>query len=296
MKKIILIALLFPLLHFGQEYKKEFNTLCKDRIKNKEEIVTLLKDWEGKSKTDIDYYIAAFNFYYIESKQEILSLTSIKPSENEESFVLKDSLNNPVGYLYGQESRNDSVFTLSQEIIDKAIVLFPNRLDLRFGKIHTLGDYGDFDSFSKAIIESIDYGIKIKHQWLWAENEKLENPEDFFIDAVQSYQSTLFNEKSDANLKKVASKMYEVFPHDIYVISSYGLTLLIENKNEEALKLYFIAEKLNPEDLIVLGNIGLIYERLKKKEKAIAYYRKMYEVGDEETKAFATNKIKSLTE
>ena len=92
MKKIIFITLILPLFHFGQDFKNEFNILCKDRITNKEKIRNLLKDWEKKSKKDIDYYIATFNFYYTESKQEILSLTSIEPSEEEESFIIKDSL------------------------------------------------------------------------------------------------------------------------------------------------------------------------------------------------------------
>lgn len=296
MKKIIFIILFLPLIHFGQEFEQEFNKLIKEKDRDKLKINLLLDEWQKKSPNDIEYYIAAFNFYYIESKQEILSLTSVKPNNDEEAFVLNDSLNNEVGYLYGRESKNDSLFHLSQKTIDKGIALFPNRLDLRFGKTHTLGDYEDYDAFTESILNTIDYGKKINHEWLWSKNKKMEEPINFFIDAIQRYQNTLYQAASDTNFKKVAKKMYDTFPEDIYTISSYGITFLIDNKNKEALELYLKAEKINPEDTIVLNNIGLIYERLQDKKKAIQYYSKMYDAGDEETKLMATEKINKLKE
>ncbi|VXC13834.1 conserved hypothetical protein [Flavobacterium sp. 9AF] len=296
MKKSTLLVLLFPIILFSQEYQSKFYALFKSKDSDKKEMEDLLSQWKTNSKNDIDYYIAAFNYYYTQSKQETLSLSSDAPAEEKESLQIKDSLNNVVGYLSSRETINDSLYKLSQKTIDEAIVLFPKRLDLRFGKIHTLGDLGDYETFSKNIIETIDYSIKINHSWLWAENKVLEDSENFFIDAIQRYSNTLYQNKSDENLKKVAGKMYNTFPNDIYVISTYGITFLLENKNKEALELYLKAEKINPEDPIVLNNIALIYERLENKKNAILYYNKLYDVGDEKTKAFAANKIKSLTE
>ena len=122
----------------------------------------------------------------------------------------------------------------------------------------------------------------------------LDDPENFFIDAIQGYQNTLFQAESDENLKKVAKRMYDTFPNDLYVISSYGVTFLIENKNNEALELYLKAEKINPNDTIVLSNIGLIYERLSDKKNAIKYYQKIEKVGDEQAKEMARKKINDL--
>ena len=173
-------------------------------------------------------------------------MSSEAPEEEKESLQIKDSLNNVVGYLSSRETINDSLYKLSQKTIDEAIVLFPKRLDLRFGKIHSLGDFGDFNAFSFTIIQTIDYSKKINHAWLWAEDKPLEDSENFFIDAIQSYSNTLYQNKLDDNLKQVASKMYSVFPNDIFVISTYGVTFLLENKNEEALELYLKAEKINP--------------------------------------------------
>lgn len=209
-------------------------------------------------------------------------------------MIISDSLGNEMGYINSQVSTNDSLFNISQSKIDEAIKLFPNRLDLRFGKIHTLGKVQKLEEFTTEILKTIDYSKKINHKWIWSNDKIIENPEAFFIDSMQSYQNTLFQLEEDENLKRVAKKMYDIFPNDLFVISSYGVTFLIEGKNKEALELYLKAEKINPNDTIVLNNIGLIYERLSDKKNALKYYQKITEVGDEKAKALAEKKINQL--
>ena len=129
---------------------------------------------------------------------------------------------------------------------------------------------------------------------MWANNVKQDDSEDFFIDAVQRYQHTLYQLELDENMKKIAKKMYETFPNSVFTISSYGVTFLIENKNEEALNLYKKAEKIAPNDTIVLNNIGLIYERLGDIEQAKKYYKKILSVGDDKSKALAQKRLDQL--
>ena len=294
MKKIITLLLICPILLLGQDFKKEFTSKFSKNDYNSTEIKKILENWKKTSKNDVEYYISAFNFYFKESQQEVLHLTQEKPQEDKEALVLSDSVGNKTGYLYSQVGINDSLFYLSQNTIDEAIKLFPDRLDLRFGKIHTLGKVENFDEFTTEILKTIDYSKKINQKWLWANDKILEDPENFFIDSMQRYQNTLFQAESDENLKKVAKKMYEIFPNDLFVISSYGVTFLIEGKNKEALELYLKAEKINPNDTIVLNNIGLIYERLSDKKNALKYYKKITEVGDEKAKELAEKKINQL--
>lgn len=294
MKKIVILLLVFPILTFAQDFKQEFNEKFKSKDYQFEEVKTILDNWKIKSKSDVDYYIAAFNFYFAESQKEIIQLAVEAPDDDREALVLKDSLGNSAGYMYAQKMNNDSLFAISQNTIDEGIKLFPNRLDLRFGKIHTLGKYERFEEFSTEILKTIEYSKKIKHQWLWAENKKRDDPEDFFIDAVQRYQNTLYQLELDENMKKIAKKMYETFPSSVFTISSYGMTFLIENKFKEALELYKKAEKINPNDPIVLNNIGLIYERLDDIDQAKKYYKKIISVGDDKSKAFAQKKLDQL--
>lgn len=294
MKNKLLFILWVPFVNFGQNYKLDFNSKFNQKEYNATEIEGILNNWKKESTKDIDYFIAAFNFYFKESQNEIVQLTKEAPKDDTEALVLNDSLGNKAGYMYSNVSTNDSLFAISQNTIDSAIRLFPNRLDLRFGKIHTLGEVEKFDEFTTEIIKTIAYSATINHNWLWANDNNLEDPEHFFIDAMQSYQNTLFQIESDENLKKITKKMYEIFPNDIYVISSYGVTFLIEGKNNEALELYLKAEKINPNDTIVLNNIGLIYERLSDKNSALRYYKKITEIGNENEKLAAQKKINNL--
>lgn len=294
MKKIVTLLLVLPLLTFAQDFKKEFHDKFQTRDYKFEDVKTILDNWKSKSSNDVDYYIASFNFYFTESQKEIIQLAVEAPDDDREALVLKDSLGNSTGYMYAQIMSNDSLFALSQKTIDEGIKLFPNRLDLRFGKIHTLGKYEKFEEFTTEIIKTIEYSKKIKHQWLWANNVKQDDSEDFFIDAVQRYQNTLYQLELDENMKKIAKKMYETFPNSVFTISSYGVTFLIENKNEEALNLYKKAEKIAPNDTIVLNNIGLIYERLGDIEQAKKYYKKILSVGDDKSKALAQKRLDQL--
>jgi tetratricopeptide (TPR) repeat protein len=294
MKKKLLIILWVPFVNFGQNYKSDFDSKFNQKDYNATEIQGILNNWKKVSTKDIDYFIAAFNFYFKESQNEIVQLSQDAPHEGKEALVLSDSLGNKAGYMFSNMSTNDSLFKVSQNTIDTAIQLFPNRLDLRFGKIHTLGAVEKFDEFTTEILETIAYSYTINHKWLWSNDTNLENPENFFIDAMQSYQNTLFQVESDENLKKITKKMYEIFPNDLFVISSYGVTFLIEGKNKEALELYLKAEKINPNDTIVLNNIGLIYERLSDKNNALKYYKKITAIGNEKEKLNAQKKINNL--
>lgn len=294
MKKIVTLLFICPLILFGQDFKKEFTSKFSENEYNSTEIENILENWKKSSKNDVEYYISAFNFYFKESQVEVLQLTPDEPQVDKEALIISDSLGNEMGYINSQVSTNDSLFNISQSKIEEAIKLFPNRLDLRFGKIHTLGEVQKLEEFTIEILRTIEYSKKIKHKWLWSNDKIIENPEDFFIDSMQSYQNTLFQLEEDENLKKVAKKMYDIFPNDLFVISSYGVTFLIEGKNKEALELYLKAEKINPNDTIVLNNIGLIYERLSDKKNALKYYQKITEVGDEKAKALAEKKINQL--
>lgn len=294
MKKIVTLLFICPLILFGQDFKKEFTSKFSENEYNSTEIENILENWKKSSKNDVEYYISAFNFYFKESQEVVLQLTPDEPQVDKEALIISDSLGNEMGYINSQVSTNDSLFNISQSKIEEAIKLFPNRLDLRFGKIHTLGEVQKLEEFTIEILRTIEYSKKIKHKWIWSNAKIIENPEAFFIDSMQSYQNTLFQLEEDENLKRVAKKMYDIFPNDLFVISSYGVTFLIEGKNKEALELYLKAEKINPNDTIVLNNIGLIYERFSDKKNALKYYQKIKEVGDEKAKALAEKKINQL--
>ena len=75
----------------------------------------------------------------MKSHQEILALTTDQP--NGESLVLKDSLNQTAGFLGSQIHYDQTELKKGLNKIDEGIKLYPNRLDMRFGKIYALESF-----------------------------------------------------------------------------------------------------------------------------------------------------------
>ena len=83
--------------------------------------------------------------------------------------------------------------------INKGIDKFPNRLDIRFGKCYVLGQVEEYKDFSNEIIKTIEYSLTIKNDWLWTENKKVKDAEDFMLGSIQDYLKQLY-EKGDNSL------------------------------------------------------------------------------------------------
>ena len=293
-KTLIIWCFLVYQFGFGQTYYNQFLDLYQKHYDAKK-IENLLSEWHQKNPNDIQYYIAGYNFYLKESKKELIHLDS-KGINKKDQLVLKDSLNNTAGYLYSEMTQNDSVFAISQKIIDEGIKLFPKRLDLRFGKIYALGDAKKYDAFTNEILNVIQLTKASNFDWLWDENKLLDDAINFFKNAIQDYENTLFNERQDASLKKVALAMKDFFPDDPIALSTLGSSYLLEDNNNEALALFTKAIQLSPDDTIIMNNLGETYSRLKDYDNAKKYYQMMITKGDEETKKYGEGKLKRLEE
>lgn len=292
LKKIVCIAFFFGSFSMlGQDYYAKFIDLFQNHYEAGA-IKNLLDEWNEKSPNDVQYYVAGFNFYFNESKQELVHLDS-NPGDKE-NLVLKDSLNATAGYMYSQTTYNDSVFSISQKFLIDGIAKFPKRLDLRFGRIFALGEAKKFDVFTDEILEVIKISKATDLDWIWQDNKPLDDKVNFFKNAIQDYQNTLYNEKEDANMMKIAVAMVAYFPNDEIVLSTLGSCYLLDNKPSEALPIFLKANAINSDDTIILNNLGETYLKLNDTVTAKSYFQKMIEIGDEETKKYAEAKLKSI--
>ncbi len=292
MKQLLLTSFfLCSLIGFSQDYKNQYKQL--NQKDDTDKIEKLLNEWEQKEPTNVDLYISGFNYYFKKSKQEVLHLSST-PGKGEQ-YELKDSLNNTAGYISGgQEGIIDSIFDTSQNYLVRGIKKYPKRLDLRFGKIYALGAAYKFDTFTNEIMNTLDYSKKINHKWIWSENKPLEDEIVFIKSSIQDYQNTLYKNNEDANMKKVAIKMNDIFPNDPIILSTLGTCYLFEVKYTEALPIFIKANSIAPDDTIILNNIAFTYQKLNDKINAKKYYQIMYDKGDDKVKADAKNKMEKL--
>lgn len=290
---IVIISLMSQLSFTQTDFQSEFIKLCKtnDTISQKK----LLTRWEKQNSKDAELYTSYFNYYFLKAKKEVITLTTKEPKG--EGLILKDSLNKTAGYLGSQIYYDEIDFNKSIAYINKGIAYFPNRLDMRFGKIYVLGLRENWKDFTTEIIKTIEYSNTNNNQWTWTNNKLVENPKDFFLENVQSYIYQLYNTGNDAllkNIREISETILKYYPNSVESLSNISVTYLLNKEYDNALKPLLKAEKLAPKDYIVLGNIAQAYKLKGNKKKAIEYYEKTAKYGNEKNKKFAKEQLRKL--
>jgi tetratricopeptide (TPR) repeat protein len=274
MKKSMLILCLAIFSSFAnaQSNYEKFKTIFKE--KDSTETLTFLKKWEKTNPNDPELYTCAFNFYFAESKQEILSLET--KQSGKESLTLKDSTGQAEVFLKTQQGWEPKKLAKALDYINLGIKKFPDRLDMRFGKTYVLGELGRYDEFSKEIIAAIEHADKIKNKWLWTENEPKEDAEKFMLSAMQAYFVQLYNTEDDRlldNMEKISQTVLKYHPDHVESLSNLSIIYTIQKNYDKGLEVLLKAEKLAPKDYIVLNNIANIYRKKGDNKKAIKYYK-----------------------
>jgi len=289
----IIIALISSIQFFGQDFRTEFleSIETNDTLKQ----IEILKKWESTSPNDPELFVSYYNYHLIKGKKEVISLSTKEP--NGEAFVLKDSMNKTAGYFGSEIYFDKSEIQKGIDKIDIGIKSFPNRLDMRFGKIYTLGQIEDWDKFTNEIIMTVEYSTTNNNHWTWANNEVVADSENFFLTGLQDYQIQLFNTEKDVllvNMRNIANSILKIYPNHIPSLSNISITYLLNGEFDKAIETLLKAEKIDEKDYIILANIAHGYKLKGENKNAIAYYEKVIKYGDEETKEFARNQINDL--
>ncbi|MBW1296325.1 tetratricopeptide repeat protein [Aquimarina litoralis] len=294
MKNIsLLIAILLSQFGFCQNFQSEFLKYCqtKDTLNQ----LRTLEEWKKINPNDPELYTSYFNYHFSKSRKEVIALTTDQP--NGQSLVIKDSLNKTAGFLGSEIHYDKSELQKGISKIDEGIKNYPNRLDMRFGKIYVLGQTKDWQKFTSEIIKTIQYSSKNKNNWTWTNNETRKDGENFFLSALQDYQLQLYNTGDNKlldNMKEIANEVLKFYPNHIESLSNLSITYLLTKEYDKALVPLYKAEKLNPKDYILLSNIAQAYKLKGEKQKAIEYYKKTIEFGDDRAKKYAKQQITEL--
>ncbi len=292
MKKLFLFFFFSVVSYgFGQTNYQKFKELYQknDTIA----VQKLLEDWE--KTPDAEFYVSAVNYYFNKSKKEVLTLDKSVPKK--EALEVKDDNGNVVAYLSSKDLFDTNLLQKTFKYFDEGISKFPDRLDIRFGKVYILGQIEDYENFSKEIVKTIQYSTKNKNNWLWSENEKLEGGEKEFLLSIQDYNNQIYDTNDDSLLKymkQINEEVLKYYPNHVESLSNLSIVSLISKNYDEALSYLIKAEKLAPEDYIVLNNIAFAYKLKNDKTNAIKYYNLVKKFGTEEAKTQAENELKKL--
>lgn len=296
MKKSFILIFLFCFISFvlGQNNYQQFLEFYQknDTIA----IEKLLNNWE-RNNPDAEYYVSCVNYFFNKSKKEVLSLDKVIPKK--EGLEIKDDNGNSVAYLSSKNLYDEKMLQKTFKCFDEGISKFPDRLDIRFGKIYSLGQIEDYENFTKEIIKAIQYSAKTKNNWLWSENSKYESGQKGFLSSIQDYNNQIYETNDDSLLKYMKQINEEVliyYPDRVENLSNLSIVSLIYKNYDEALTYLLKAEKLSPDDFIVLNNIAYTYKMKNDKTNAIKYYNLVKKYGDESAKNQADKELKKLSQ
>jgi tetratricopeptide (TPR) repeat protein len=297
MKKIVGLLLTGFIFNFvvAQDYQGDFQKYFQENDTTNQ--LKTLTEWEKVNPKDAELFTSFFNYYFNKSRDEILVVAAGDPPKGEKYLSLSDSAGNYTGFIGSQINYDNSYLKKGLDKISKGIKLYPNRLDMRFGRIFVLGQIKDWNSFSKEIIKTVDYSAINDNQWTWTNNEKQKDGKDFFLSSLQDYQVQLYNTGDDdllENMRDIANTILKYYPNHIESLSNLSVTYLLTGEYDKGIEPLLKAEKINPEDYIVLSNIAQGYKLKGDKKKAIEYYEKTIEYGDEQAKTFARQQIEEL--
>ena len=278
---------------FCQDFKIEFDQLCQLGDTTKQ--IELLKKWEKVDPNNAELFTSYFNYYFQKSKKEVVAMTTEVPVK--ESQQLTDSAGNTAGYLTSKIVYDELSLQKAFSTIDEGINKYPNRLDMRFGKIYAFGQIKDWERFTDEIIKTIQYSDKNHNQWTWTYNKKKENGRESFLTSLQDYQLTLFNTGDDdllLNMRTIAEQILKYYPDNIESLSNLSITYLLTEEYDNGIETLKKAEKINPKDGVVLSNIAHGYKLKGDNKNAIKYYEKMLGLDDPQAIEFAKKQIEEL--
>ena len=289
----LLFFTMISTLVFGQTNYEKFKTLFKKNDTAK--IKSLFADWEKTNPHDPELYTSAINFYFSNSKQEIISLD--REQKSKESFQFTDSTGKVAGYINSNLGYNPEKLSKAFKYANTGIDKFPDRLDIRFGKCYLLQQIGDYSNFTKEIIRTIEYSQVNKNNWLWTENKKQEDGEEFFLETIQTYLKELYDTEDDNLLPimiQIGEATLKYYKNNVKILSTTSVALMLTKNYDKAIEYLKLAETINPKDFIVLNNIAQGYNLKGDKVNAIKYYELTVKYGDEQAKQQAKQNIKAL--
>jgi tetratricopeptide (TPR) repeat protein len=287
-KKIVfLLLILVSQISIAQtNYQVEFSKFCElnDTTSQKQ----LLEKWEKEKPNDAELQTSYFNYYLAKSKKEVIGLT-----QNEK----KDNLSQASISFGRQTYYNNQDFTKGIEHINKGIKNFPNRLDMRFGKIYALGSKKMWTEYTEEVIKAIEFSNKNANQWTWTNHEPVKDSKKFFFQNVQGYTRQLYNTENDdllVNMRQICEATLKHYPNHVQSLTNIAITYLVVGEHDKGIQILLKAEKINPKDYIVLGNIAQAYKNKGDKKRAIKYHQKTIKYGDESAKKYSKEQIKEL--
>ncbi len=300
MRKAVLVAaivLLLPSLAVAQDFERKYNLLIERVGLSGVGVETLLDNW-AKAEPDNDKMLAArFNFWLTKGQDtEVVVKSQRKYLGMEPMLALKDSTGADVFYFQVLKY-DDQCFREAVASVDRAIAMYPERLDFRFMKANAYVSYErESPDMALANLLSLVNDFRAgKEKWTY---DGQPADDEFFASAMQDYCVsfyTLGTSGSYEAFRKLSEVMLGHYPDNAGFMSNLGsYHMLVKKDFKTALKYYNKVLKKHPDDYISIRNSALAARRMGNGKMEKKYLLMLLEHGTEADKLQAQSRLDML--
>lgn len=290
-------VLLMPLVADAQDYERKYNLLVERVGPAGVGVETLLDNW-AKAEQDSDKMLAAkFNYWLAKGQgSEVVAKSQKKYLGMDAVLALKDSTGADV-YYFEVLKYDDECFREAISAVDRAIAMYPERLDFRFMKANSYVSY-ERESPDMALANLLslvnDFNAG-KQKWTYGGQPA---DDGFFVEAMQEYCYTFYalgTPGSYEAFRKLSEAMLGHYPDDAGFMSNLGSYHMLVNKDfKTALKYYNKVLKKHPDDYTSIRNSVLAARRMGNVKMEKKYLQMLVEHGTESDVLQAKGRLEAI--
>lgn len=296
------LALTLPLLSqtvSQEDYLRRYNNLVTRVGTDGVGVETLLDKWAADYPEDINQLVARFSLWFTKCQtSQVVQMDRDRYLGRDPIIPMTDSLGRKANW-FEDITYDDEMFGEAQQALDRAVILAPNRLDLRLLRISALTSY-EKESPDMALAQLnalVDENYRQHPAWTHESLEKVDD--ETFKALIQDYCFVFFRLGTDSSgeaFKSLSEHMLKYSKDDPLFLDNLGSYYLVRKKDyKKALKYYNQVLKKHPDDETAIRNCLLLARSTKDVKLEKKYLPMMAKYGATEgDRASAAARLEAL--
>lgn len=258
-------------------------------------VVSLISDWARLYPGDAELFSLRANYYFMDAVSDVITLSDEKPADGRGYYVMEDSLGN-TQYMYSDVQTDSLKVGYTKAILADGIAKYPDRIDLRLGKVTVHLKVGENASAVKEACSMVEHSVVNDNKWLGTLDKPVETDGvSYMRDCIQDYLSQFVDAEDLASAEDMVDVCVRFYPKDPVFLSDKGVMRFYAGDLKSALDWYLSAYSVSPGDMLIVNNIAYTYEKLGDKQNALKYYRILADSNDAEFSENAKAAVQELS-